>query len=80
MHQAYVEHRGLKRKARGFTCEEAHEAGIMTCAEFDMLKLPWDSRRKTKYSENVAYLKTLQRPAAKPVKAKKAEKPKTAAK
>jgi len=75
MHQAYVLHRGIKRKAKGFTCEEAYEAGITTCQQFDALKLPWDSRRKTKYAENVAYLKKLEKPAAKPVK-----KPKTAKK
>ena len=59
MHNAQVVHRDLKRKGRGFTCEEAHEAGITTCQEFDALKLPWDPRRKTKYPENVAYLKSL---------------------
>ena len=69
MHQAYVVHRDLKRKARGFTCEEAHEAGITTCQQFEALKLPWDSRRKTKYSENIAYLKTLAKPET--AKAKK---------
>ncbi len=74
MHQAYVLHRDVKRKARGFTCAEAHDAGIVTCQEFDALKLPWDSRRKTKYAENVAYLKSLAKPA---LKAKpKAAKPK----
>jgi len=77
MHQAHVTHRGMHRKGKGFTCEEAHEAGITTCEQFDALKLPWDSRRKTKYAENVAYLKTLAKPEAKPAKAKK---PKTAKK
>ncbi len=70
MHQAYVEHRGTKRKARGFTCAEIKEAGI-TCQQFCALRLPWDSRRKTKYAENVAYLKKLEKPAEKPKKAKK---------
>ena len=74
MHQAYVVHRDMKRKARGFTCEEAFEAGITTCAQFDALKLPWDPRRKTKYPENVAYLKSLAKPEAKAVKKPKAEK------
>ncbi|MCX6708398.1 MAG: hypothetical protein NTW67_01980 [Candidatus Woesearchaeota archaeon] len=73
MHQAYVLHRGTRRKARGFTCQEAEEAG-MTCQQFSALKLPWDSRRKTKYAENVAYLKKLEKPA------EKAKKPKTAKK
>ncbi len=80
MHQAYVIHRGIKRKARGFTCEEAEEAGIKTCQEFDALKLPWDSRRRTKYTENVAYLKKLEKPTAKPAKAKKPKAPKAAKK
>ncbi len=70
MHQAYVVHHNLKRKGRGFTCEEAHEAGITTCQQFEALKLPWDSRRNTKYAENVAYLKSLAKPEAKPAKAK----------
>lgn len=70
MHQAYVVHREIRRKAKGFTCEEAFEAGITTCQQFEALKLPWDSRRKTKYAENVAYLKTLSKPEAKPKKAK----------
>ncbi len=68
--QVSVEHRGTKRKARGFSCAEIEEAGL-TCQQFDMLKLPWDSRRKTKYTENVSYLKKLEKPAAKPAKAKK---------
>jgi len=74
MHQAYVLHRNVRRKARGFTCEEAHEAGITTCQQFEALKLPWDSRRSTKYAENVAYLKTLAKPEAKPAKPKAAKK------
>ncbi len=76
MHQAYVIHRGMKRKSRGFTCEEAEEAGIKTCQEFDALKLPWDPRRRTKYAENIAYLKSLAKPAAKAKKprAKKVKK------
>lgn len=73
MQQAYVEHRGTKRKARGFTCAEIEEAG-MTCQQFDALKLRWDSRRKTKYAENVAFLKKLEKPAEKPKKAKPAKK------
>jgi ribosomal protein L13E len=72
MHQAYVIHRNLKRKAKGFTCQEATEAGI-TCQQFDALKLPWDSRRKTKYAENVAYLKSLAKPEIKQAKPKKAK-------
>ena len=73
MHQAYVMHRGIKRKSRGFTCVEADEAGL-TCEQFDALRLPWDPRRKTKYTENVAYLKSLAKPATKPAKPKKAPK------
>ena len=71
--QVYVEHRGIKRKARGFTCKEIKEAGI-TCQQFCALKLPWDSRRKTTYKENVAYLKKLEKPA----EPKKSTKPKAA--
>lgn len=68
MHQAYVMHRGIKRKSRGFTCVEADEAGL-TCEQFDALRLPWDPRRKTKYTDNVAYLKSLAKPeVAKPKK------------
>ena len=58
MNKATVEHRGHKRKAKGYTCEEMKEAG-MTCAQFDDLQLHWDSRRKTKYAENVKHLKSL---------------------
>ena len=61
MHQAYVIHRGKKRKARGFTISEAFEAGIITPQQFEQLKLPWDLRRKTKYADNVKYLKTLKK-------------------
>jgi len=71
MHQAYVVHRGIKRKARGFTCSEAEEAGITTCEQYSVLQLPWDSRRRTKYAENVSYLKGLKKPEAKPKAAKK---------
>ena len=53
-----VIHRNVKRKSRGFSCQEIIEAG-MSCKKFDELKLHWDSRRKTKYAENVAYLKSL---------------------
>ena len=60
MHKAYVIHRGARRKARGFTCAEGTEAGL-TCADWSALKLPWDSRRKTKIAENVAYLKGLKK-------------------
>ena len=59
--QPFVEHRGVKRKARGFSCAEIEEAGL-TCQQFDSLKLPWDSRRSTKYSENVKHLKSLAKP------------------
>lgn len=70
MHQAYVVHRDVRKKARGFSCNEMTEAG-MTCRQFDALKLPWDSMRKSKYAENVAYLKKLEKPAVEPAKAKK---------
>ncbi len=73
MHQAYVVHRDTRKKARGFSCAEIEEAG-MTCLQFNALKLPWDSMRKSKYAENVAYLKKLEKPAAKPAKAKKPKK------
>jgi len=68
--QVYVEHRGIKRKARGFTCKEIKEAGI-TCQQFCALKLPWDSRRKTAYKENIEYLKKLEKPAEKKPKVTK---------
>jgi ribosomal protein L13E len=70
MHQAYVVHRDTRKKARGFSCAEIEDAG-MTCKDFDALKLPWDSMRKSKYAENIAYLKKMEKPAAKPVKVKK---------
>ena len=76
MHQAYVVHRGVRRKGRGFTCEEAEEAGITTCQEFEALRFPWDSRRRTKYKENVDYLKSLSKPEAKPKKPKAEKAPK----
>jgi len=72
MHQAYVMHRELRRKSRGFSCQEITDAGL-TCPQFNALKLPWDSRRKTKYAENVTYLKSLAKPEAKPAKPKKAK-------
>lgn len=75
MHQAYVVHREIKRKSRGFSCNEILDAGL-TCPQFNAMKLPWDSRRKTKYAENISYLKSLAKPEikAKPKKAK-SEKP-----
>jgi ribosomal protein L13E len=73
MHQAYVVHRDTKKKARGFSCAEIEEAG-MTCKDFDALKLPWDSMRKSKYAENVSYLKKLEKPAAKAKTPKAAKK------
>ncbi|MEM3154901.1 MAG: hypothetical protein QW165_05065 [Candidatus Woesearchaeota archaeon] len=73
MHQAYVIHRGVRKKARGFSCGEIIQAG-MTCQQFDSLKLPWDSMRKSKYPENVEYLKKLEKPAAKFKKPKAAKK------
>ncbi len=79
MHQAYVMHRDMRRKARGFSCDEILDAGL-TCQQFDALKLPWDSRRKTKYPENVTYLKSLAKPEAKPAKAKKPKAEQKAAK
>ena len=79
MHQAYVLHREMRRKSRGFSCQEVLDAGL-TCQQFDQLKLPWDPRRKTKYTENVTYLKSLQKPEAKPAKAKKPKVEKKAAK
>ncbi len=69
MHQAYVMHREIKRKSRGFSCTEITDAGL-TCKQFDAMKLPWDSRRKTKYPENISYLKSLAKPEAKPAKPK----------
>ena len=72
MHQAYVVHRDIKKKARGFSCAEIEDAG-MTCKDFDALKLPWDSMRKSKYAENVSYLKKLEKPAAKQAKKPKAK-------
>ncbi len=72
MHQAYVVHRDIRKKARGFSCNEITESG-MTCKDFSALKLPWDSMRKSKYAENVAYLKKLEKPAAKPAKKPKAK-------
>jgi ribosomal protein L13E len=66
-------HRETRKKARGFSCAEIEEAG-MTCKDFDALKLPWDSMRKSKYPENVNYLKKLEKPAAKAKKPKAAKK------
>jgi len=56
--QAQVTHRKIKRKARGFSCKEIIEAG-MSCKQFDEFKLHWDPMRKTKYAENITYLKSL---------------------
>ncbi len=74
---AIVIHRGTERQARGYSRKEIEETGI-TCKQFDSLKQPWDSHRKSSYKENVAELKKLavnlpkvEKPAAKP----KAEKP-----
>ncbi|MBW2969698.1 hypothetical protein KY309_01525 [Candidatus Woesearchaeota archaeon] len=62
--RATVEHRGKKRKARGYTAEEVFEAGL-TCKQFEELRLQWDSRRKTKYKENIEQLKSLAKPEPK---------------
>ena len=56
--KAHVNHRGEHRKGKGFSCAEITEAK-MTCAQFDALKLPWDSRRKSKHAENVKTLQDL---------------------
>jgi len=53
-----VEHRGHKRKSRGFSRKEIKEAGL-TCQQFCKLKQQWDGRRKTSYKENVEELKKL---------------------
>jgi ribosomal protein L13E len=58
MTQAMITHRGQERKARGFSCAEI-KAAKMSCAQFDELKLQWDSRRKTNYPENVKTLQAL---------------------
>ena len=51
-----VEHRGITRKAKGFSGKEIMDAGI-NCHSFCSLKLPFDMRRETSYKENVAALK-----------------------
>lgn len=56
---AFVVHRGNRRKARGFTCAEACEAGILTCEDIKKFNIPLDPFRKTKYAENVKTLKSL---------------------
>ncbi|PIN75084.1 hypothetical protein COV18_04995 [Candidatus Woesearchaeota archaeon CG10_big_fil_rev_8_21_14_0_10_37_12] len=67
-------HRGHDRQGRGFTPEEVLEAGL-TCQQFGRITgVRWEPRRKTKYSENVKFLKEL---ASKlPEETKKESKPK----
>jgi len=71
-----VVHGEQKRKGRGFSCKEIEEAGV-SCEQFDKMKLPWDSRRRTSYKENVDMLKKMEKPkmAPKPANAPKAAKP-----
>lgn len=58
MHQAYVVHRGHRRKSRGFSTAEMVEAGL-TCEQSCELNLPWDPKRKSVNAENLKYLKSL---------------------
>ncbi len=51
-----VEHRGKKRKGRGFSIPEVVEAGL-TWVQCAQLKLRVDRNRKSSYKENVALLK-----------------------
>lgn len=64
--KAIVDHRGQRRKARGFSVAEAVEAGLtwQDCARF---KVRLDPKRSTSYKENVKTLKELVKsvPAAK---------------
>jgi ribosomal protein L13E len=57
---AIVEHRGQKRKARGYTMKEIVEAGL-TIEDLQKLRVQIDPRRKTKYPENVKELKALKK-------------------
>ena len=66
---AFVKHRKVLRKARGFSCKEIEESGL-SCKEFDALHLQWDSRRGNSYKENVATLKKLEKPQLKAAKPK----------
>ena len=70
-----IEHRGYKRKGRGFTCKEIVEAGL-SWREFAAMNLRCDMRRKTMYSDNVNYLKGLEKPVFKPKKKKAKPAPK----
>lgn len=58
-----VTHRGVPRKAKGFSCREVMDAGL-DCTQFESLKLPYDMRRSTSYKENVAALKELSKNVA----------------
>lgn len=53
-----VNHRGKKRKARGYTAAEIVEAGL-TVQDLAKHKLRMDPNRRTTYAENVKELKKL---------------------
>jgi len=57
---AIVEHRGHKRKARGYTAAEIVDAGL-TIEDVQKLNICMDPRRKTNYKENVKALKELKK-------------------
>jgi len=57
---ANIEHRGKKRKGRGYTAAEIIEAGL-TIEDVQKNNIRMDPRRKTKYADNVKELKALKK-------------------